>query len=248
LSADRETAVGRGTNWIAVETSGDRASAAVALPGGTVIEELVTGTRQHASELVPAIDRMLSRSGVKITQLRGIVVSEGPGSFTGLRIGATVAKALAHVHAWPLRRASALSVIARGAWRAKGSGHQRVLAVTDALRGEVYAALYHIHPTALQAVMEPAVLAPGELAHWPAADLVASSLDLPPLVGGLRVGGDASLPTAATLLDLLEVEGGTAPVHDLETWEPEYGRPAEAQARWEAQHGRRLPHSSGTTR
>lgn len=222
--------------WIAIETSGDQASAALSRPGGEVIEEVVTGTRRHAKELVPAIARVLARAGLQPNQVRGIIVSEGPGSFTGLRIGASVAKALAHVHHCPVRSASALSVIARRAWREsavlESAGcDQRVLAVTDALRGEYYAALYRMGPARLEVIKPPAVVTPDAIAAWPAADLKA---DVPPL--------------ASVLLDLLEVDGGTLPIHDLGTWEPEYGRPAEAQARWEAVHGRRLPDSTGTTR
>jgi tRNA threonylcarbamoyl adenosine modification protein YeaZ len=200
--------------------------------GGEVLEEVITGDRQHARAIVPAMARLLGQAGRGPGDVRGIVVSDGPGSFTGLRIGATVAKALAHVYQSPLRAASALSVIARGAWRESAVGasagcDQRVLAVTDALRGESYAALYRIGPSELEVLQPPAVVTPAVLATWPAADLRADS---PPL--------------ASTLLDLLEIEGGTVPVHDLATWEPEYGRPAEAQARWEAAHGRPLPGSS----
>ena len=222
--------------WIAIETSGDQASTAVSGAGGEVFEEVITGVRRHARELVPAIDRVLSRAGRPVPDLRGIVVSDGPGSFTGLRIGATVAKALAHVSGLPVRTASALAVMARGAWResavVESAGcDQRVLAVTDALRGEVYAALYRVGPARLEVLEAPAVLTPVALATWLAADLRAVA---PPL--------------ASTLLDLLEIEGGTFPVHDLESWEPAYGRPAEAQARWEAAHGRRLPDSTGSAR
>jgi tRNA threonylcarbamoyladenosine biosynthesis protein TsaB len=221
--------------WLALETSGDQASAALWISSGEVIEEVVTGARRHAAELVPAVDRVLTRAGVSREALRGVVVAEGPGSFTGLRIGATVAKALAHVYGYPLRTASALAVMAREAWRQSAAAEsagcdQRVLAVSDALRGELYAALYVMGPSRVAVVRAPTVLTPAALAEWPATDLKA------------RLS-----PRAGTLLDLLELEGGTDPVHDLATWEPEYGRPAEAQAKWEAAHGRRLPHSSGTT-
>ena len=222
--------------WIAIETSGDQASTALAGPGGEILEEVITGVRRHARELVPAMDRVLGRAGRRVDHLKGIVVSDGPGSFTGLRIGATVAKALAHVQACPLRSVSALAVIARGAWResavmASAGCDLRILAVTDALRGEQYAALYRIGANRLEVVRPPSVVTPAALATWPAADLRASTA-----------------PLASTLLDLLEIDGGTVPVHDLESWEPEYGRPAEAQARWEAAHGRRLPDSSGSAR
>ena len=217
--------------WIAIETSGHHASVALALAGGEVVEEVMTGVRQHAREVVPAMARLLNQAGRSPGEVNGIVISDGPGSFTGLRIGATVAKALAHVYRLPLRTASALSVIARGAWRESAVGasagcDQRILAVTDALRGESFAALYRIGAGELEAIRPPAVVTPEALAGWPPADLRAGTL-----------------PLASTLLDLLEVDGGTFPVHDMETWEPEYGRPAEAQARWEAAHGRPLPGS-----
>lgn len=222
--------------WIAIETSGDQASAAVSRAGGEVIEEVITGTRRHAGELVPAIARVLAHGAGAPMPVRGIVLSDGPGSFTGLRIGATVAKALAHVYGCPLRSASALSVIARGAWRESAANEsagceQRVLAVTDALRGEVYAALYRMGPSRVEVLRPPSVLPAAALADWPAPDIRATSR-----------------PLASALLDLLEVEGGTVQIPSLETWEPEYGRPAEAQAKWEAAHGRRLPDSSGTAR
>jgi hypothetical protein len=127
-------------------------------------------------------------------------------------------------------------VIARGAWRKSAAVEsagcdQRILAVTDALRGEFYAALYAVGPARMEVIRPPAVVTPAELAGWPPADLRADPI-----------------PLASVLLDLLEVDGGTVLVHDLESWEPEYGRPAEAQARWEATHGRRLPDPSGSPR
>jgi tRNA threonylcarbamoyladenosine biosynthesis protein TsaB len=222
--------------WLAIETSGDQASTALAGSRGEIFEEVITGVRRHARELVPAVERVLARAGARVSDVRGIVVSDGPGSFTGLRIGATVAKALAHVHQCPVRSSSALAVIARGAWResavVESAGCDlRVLAVTDALRGELYAALYQVGPSRLEILEPPAVVTPATLATWPTADLRAETA-----------------PLASRLLDLLEVDGGTVLVHDLESWEPEYGRPAEAQARWEAAHGRRLPDSSRSTR
>ena len=55
--------------------------------------------------------------------------------------------------------------------------------------------------------------------------------------------GTPSLPRAAALLALIGVRGGAERIAQLDDWEPFYGRPAEAQARWEASHGRALPHT-----
>ncbi|MEO8200158.1 MAG: tRNA (adenosine(37)-N6)-threonylcarbamoyltransferase complex dimerization subunit type 1 TsaB [Gemmatimonadota bacterium] len=234
--------------WIACETSGDQASVATRLPDGTIAEEVIPGSRRHARELIPALERLLTASNCTIKRVQGVLVSDGPGSFTGLRIGATVAKGLAHMRRCPLRSASALAVIARGGWRAAGGGARRVLAVTDALRGDVYAALYQIDDATMVDIMPWAVVSPAALESWPGPDLLVSTMALPILAGTQQVDGEGALPRAATLLDLFQLDGATTLVTDLETWEPDYGRPAEAQARWEAAHGRRLPDSTGTAR
>jgi len=234
--------------WIALETSGDRASVAVGNSARVAAEELIAGSRRHAVDIIPALERVIRRASVDMNDLAGVLLADGPGSFTGLRVGGSVAKALARVHHLPLRKASALLVLARAAWRAHDGGDRRILAATDALRGEIYAAEYRITPALVEVLIGPAVVAPAALCQWPRADIVAGEVKFPPELGGEPVSGEAVAPRASVLLDLLGVEGGTSLIHDLETWEPEYGRPAEAQARWEAAHGRRLPDSTGTTR
>lgn len=213
--------------WVAIETSGDQASVAVGGADALPAEERIVGRRQHASQVIPALQRVLTASGTTLDQIAGLVIADGPGSFTGLRIGATVAKAIAHVRGLPVRAASALAI---AAWQhgAGDAASRELLVTSDALRGEVYAALYRVEPGRLTTLRPPQLARPEALKDWPAAERVFDVA-----------------PRAATLLRLLAVEGGTHPVEDLETWEPDYGRPAEAQARWERAHGRRLPDSTG---
>jgi tRNA threonylcarbamoyladenosine biosynthesis protein TsaB len=90
----------------------------------------------HASELMPAVAEVMDASGVDWPELDAIAVGVGPGSFTGLRIGVTTARALAHAHELPLRPVSSLAALAAGI------EDQHRLAVIDAKRGEVFAALY----------------------------------------------------------------------------------------------------------
>ena len=84
------------------------------------------------------IDAVLREAGVRLDAVRGIVLSDGPGSFTGLRVGAAVAKALVQARGLPLWIAPSLMVRAAGVARPGAT----VLAVSDALRGELYAAAY----------------------------------------------------------------------------------------------------------
>lgn len=235
-------------SWLAIDTSGDQASVAVGSAGVVLAEEIVRGTRRHAIELVPATERVLNAAGMPLAHIHGILVTDGPGSFTGLRIGATVAKGLAYAGKLPVRTASALLVMARGGWKSRSNlDARRVLAVTDALRGECYAALYDITESGISVLREPAVTRPELLVEWPVPDLLVGEPGLPGLAGH-RIIGEAAQPRAAVLLDLVGVSGATRDIDDLMTWEPEYGRPAEAQVRWEALHGRRLPDSAGTAR
>ena len=90
----------------------------------------------HARELMPAISKLLADAGLEPSELDAIAVGVGPGSFTGLRIGVTTARALGHAAGAELRPVSSLEALAAGI-----PGDLK-LPVLDAKRGEVFAALY----------------------------------------------------------------------------------------------------------
>ncbi|HKH83771.1 MAG TPA: tRNA (adenosine(37)-N6)-threonylcarbamoyltransferase complex dimerization subunit type 1 TsaB [Gemmatimonadales bacterium] len=233
---------------LAIDTATDRASVALGGLGMEATEESVTGARRHAAALLPMIERLLCSAGASLDDLRGIVLSDGPGSFTGLRVGASLAKALVQARNLPLWVAA--SLLARAAGVAEEGA--LVLAVAGALRGEVYAAAYRFGRDGVQTVLSPTVRRPDELA--------ASSFQPDVLVGEAPVEVIAALekwigrriigppngsPRASQLLRLVGLAGGARLVEAAQ-WEPVYGRPAEAQARWEIAHGRPLPDSVGS--
>ena len=88
--------------WLAIDTATDRASIALGGPGLVAARAEVVGARRHAAELLPAIERCLAEAGLGYGALEGIVLADGPGSFTGLRVGAAVAKALVRARRMPL--------------------------------------------------------------------------------------------------------------------------------------------------
>jgi tRNA threonylcarbamoyladenosine biosynthesis protein TsaB len=90
----------------------------------------------HASELLPAVAEVMERAEVGWGGLDAIAVGVGPGAFTGLRIGVTTARGLAHAAGLPLRPVSSLAALAAGI-----EAEER-LAVIDAKRGEIFGALY----------------------------------------------------------------------------------------------------------
>src|SRR5256886_16259646 len=122
-----------GTRWLAIDTATDIASVAVGEPPGTDAGVFVQGARRHAAELIVLIDHTLEQAGVRLTDLEGIVVGDGPGSFTGLRIGWAAAKGLAQQAGLSL--AAGASPLAAAATVARQLGPVPVAACYDALRG-----------------------------------------------------------------------------------------------------------------
>ena len=82
-------------SWLAIDTATDRVSVAIGRTGDTAHEEHLDGARRHAAAVLPIVARLLELGDLTLGDLRGIVVADGPGSFTGLRVGASIAKALA---------------------------------------------------------------------------------------------------------------------------------------------------------
>jgi tRNA threonylcarbamoyladenosine biosynthesis protein TsaB len=235
--------------WLALDTATERASVALGVPGASPHEESIGGARRHAAALLPAIQRVLHRAGASLDDLRGIALSDGPGSFTGLRVGASVAKALVQARVLPLWTAPSLLVRAAGV----AQDHALVLSVANALRGEVYAAAYRFLPDGIRTELIPSVRRPEELvasALRPSVVVGEAPPDVLDLlqrwVGRPVIGPPEGFPRAALLLELIGRKGGARKVETVREWEPVYGRPAEAQARWESTHGRPLPDSVGS--
>ncbi len=237
--------------WLAIETATERASVAVGRSAAEAVEESLAGARRHAAGLLPMIAAALDRAGATLDDLTGLALSDGPGSFTGLRVGASVAKALVHARGLPLWSAPSLMVRASGVARQGDT----VLAVVDALRGEVYAAAYRFEPEEVVAVLAPSVFRPEMLADAaprPSILVGAASPGAAEVLerwSGCRlVGPPEGAPRAGQLIGLVGRRGGAVRVTAVEGWSPEYGRPAEAQARWEAAHGRPMPDPLGSSR
>jgi tRNA threonylcarbamoyladenosine biosynthesis protein TsaB len=217
--------------WLALDTATDQATVALGLPGRVLARETIAGARRHAAALLPAIERCLALTGAGFAELEGVVLADGPGSFTGLRVGASVAKALIRVRPMPLWVAPSLLVCAAGAVPASG---RTVLAASNALRGELFVAAYRFHPGRIETMLAPTVLTPDQIPQRVAGDYQLVGPSAPAL------GGQPTWPDAGALLGLVGVAGGVRAVPNVAQWEPEYGRPAEAQAKWERDHGRPL--------
>jgi tRNA threonylcarbamoyl adenosine modification protein YeaZ len=151
------------------------------------------GGPRHATSLLEEIERCAAAAG-GWEQVDGLVVGLGPGSFTGLRIGIATARGLAASLGLPATGVCTLDAIGRGLGEAE-PGVDR-LAVLDARRGEVFAALY---AATGEPIWEPLVCRPEEL-----EERVAALPSAPPAAGsgavrfrhelarhGVRIADDA---------------------------------------------------------
>lgn len=99
---------------IAIDSSQDICTLAIAKNTEILCEYHFEHKMSLLRRIVPNIEHMMSDAGLDIQDIEGVIVSLGPGSFTGLRIGVTVAKALAYTLSKPIVGVGTLDAIARG--------------------------------------------------------------------------------------------------------------------------------------
>jgi tRNA threonylcarbamoyladenosine biosynthesis protein TsaB len=126
------------TRGLAIETAGRDGSVAVAVDGRVVAEASFPNGLRHAAGLLPLVARMMAEQGWRPGDLDHLYLSAGPGSFTGLRIGFTLAKALAVATDVRLVAVPTLSVVVQNA--PAEAAHAVVL--LDAKRGQVFTAAF----------------------------------------------------------------------------------------------------------
>lgn len=99
-------------------------------------EEELLGPPGHARELLPSVQHVMTEAELRYSDLGAVAVGVGPGTFTGVRIGVTTARALAHAEDIPVHPVSSLAALAQGIHA------EHRLPLIDAKRGELFAALY----------------------------------------------------------------------------------------------------------
>lgn len=134
---------------LAIESSNQTMSVATMENGLVVAEYTRNGNLQHSTQLMPAIEQVMKSSGWKPFELDRIAVTKGPGSYTGVRIGATIAKTLAWTLNKPLIPISSLKVLAANGLLSDAI----IIPLIDARRRNVYASIYHVQNGKLENIL-----------------------------------------------------------------------------------------------
>lgn len=192
-----------GALWVSIDTATRLGGVALWRNGQVLAERTWHGGLNHTAQVAPALINLLDAVGLRQdtdtgllpdssdAPLAGVVASTGPGSFTGLRVGLAFAKALAVARSVALVGVPSLDALAYQLSAVVGVRRgTEVCAVSDAGRGNLYAARYRMRGRDLWRVSRHAVLSPDELV----AQLDAAG-------ERMLVGGELPLSTARGLTE-----------------------------------------------
>jgi tRNA threonylcarbamoyladenosine biosynthesis protein TsaB len=228
---------------LAIETSGRVGSVAVGRGHDITGSAVFSADLRHAVELLPTIERLCAEAQVDAGDLDEVYVSAGPGSFTGLRIGITVARTIAWSTAAKVVRIPTLDVIAQNA-RDIDDQPDHLGVILDAKRKAVFAATFQRRDDEYVCTDPPAERDPSEfLASLPASSAITGE-GVPYFAevverSGVRVLAEETFRARAEVVHRLGAKRATLGQYDeAATLIPIYVRRPEAEEVWERRHGK----------
>ncbi len=144
---------------LAIDTASNVATAAIVEDDKLLGEFILNHKKTHSQKIMPVIDELLTSCELSVEEIDLFAAANGPGSFTGLRIGVATVKGLAHATGKPVVGINALEGLA---WNVAGYPGT-VVALMDARREQVYTAAYRWDGEALETVQQACVLPVKEL-------------------------------------------------------------------------------------
>lgn len=228
---------------LGLDTATQVCSVAVATADKLLAEITVNTRKTHSERLMPYISQLLEMATLKKTELTGVAISIGPGSFTGLRIGLATAKALSYALRIPIIGVPTLEALAFGC----PLPQTIVSPMLDAQKGNVYQGIYTWQDGQLKTLVGPRVIA-----------LTAALEELAKQGQPVTVLGEGaamyeqleqrydnvllplphiSLPRAGTVALLGASMLGQGIKHEVQSLEPVYIRRSEAEELWERRNG-----------
>lgn len=212
-------------NYLLIDTSNQPLSVAI-MQDDKVLSEFNTNEKKnHSVQLMPAISNILEESQLDKTELDAIIVAQGPGSYTGLRIGVTVAKTLAYALNTTLYGVSSLKALAATV----KEDNILIVPVFDARREAVYSGVYQYQNGRLVQLIEDQYLQITKLKEMldnQGKPYKFVGADTEKLADLLDHNGIPNLPKAKEMKALIE-----DPI-DIHQFKPNYIKISEAERNW----------------
>ncbi|MGC8628193.1 MAG: tRNA (adenosine(37)-N6)-threonylcarbamoyltransferase complex dimerization subunit type 1 TsaB [Acidimicrobiales bacterium] len=230
-------------NVLAIETATEVIGCALWASGRPLGWSSLVAGRRHAETLMPAIDDLCRRAGLRATDIEGVAVDVGPGLFTGLRVGLSTARALASALGTPVAGVNSLEALAHP----QRFCASLVAPVVDAKRSEVFWAVYRFDGLGgVEQLRAPAVAGPEDVGRQ------LASLDEPVLLVGdgawryrdvlaspkaTCAGAANAWPSVLAVAELGEARLESAGTTAADFPRPLYLRQADVRIGWEQMSG-----------
>ena len=179
---------------LAIDSASDEPGIALAVDGVAALTASWQTQQNHSSELLPSIERLLDEAVRTKSDVEGVFVDIGPGGYAALRVGVSVAKAIAHGLGVPIAGVGRLELEAYGVER--DATGKRIVSLHRAGRGELAWAAYRLDGDAWNELSPPRIVKSSDLAgELRAGDAVTGDVDVAIAEMAQRVG--AAIVTAA---------------------------------------------------
>jgi tRNA threonylcarbamoyladenosine biosynthesis protein TsaB len=228
---------------LGIDTATAQVSCAVGGHEGVLASTLSSRGKRHAESLTPAVQFTCQQARIELTEVSVVAVDLGPGLYTGLRVGVSAAKAMAHALRIPMIGVSSLDLLA---FPVRFTS-RLIVAAVDARRGELFYAFYRQVPGGVQRIGEHQLGTPDDLT----GELLAAGEDCL-LVGdgairyrevfdGLNkvdmVGEELAYPMASSLVMLAHAQALREQF--VKPWDllPMYLRKPDAEINWSTREG-----------
>lgn len=223
--------------WLGIDTANAPLSVAIVKDGRVLAETVQNIKITHSVGAMPAVEELFAKANITPSQIDAVAVSEGPGSYTGVRIGVTIAKTLAWTLKKPLVGVSSLQALAANAKLFNGV----ICPLFDARRQHVYAAAYrgellkeviNDHHDHIDGLLET-LQALNENVLFIGTDVEVFWDRIKERLGdkAIRASYTLDLPRAAELIALAE-DRELPSIEAVHHFVPQYRRIAEAEANW----------------
>ncbi len=221
----------KNTSILAIETATPVCSVALRTSDGRIVSRRTTGTGRHAEQLMPFIQQLFDEAGITVKDLGAVVVSSGPGSFTGLRVASSSLRGLLFATGIPVIACNTLAGMAQFGFE-QHPDHPTIHTVVDARRQHLYYQPFYLksgipHPVRSMEITPldqfADLIKPGELLAGTGAerlpDEVKSSIQV---IGTEAIHAESFLKMAQTWAELDCPESELIKSVAIEEYQPAY--------------------------